>query len=34
MKQMTFTDIEYAARRRTTKREEFLEMMEKLVPWD
>lgn len=34
MKQMTFTDIEYSARRRITKREEFLTMMDELCPWD
>jgi IS5 family transposase len=34
MKQLTFTDIEYAARRRITKREEFLKMMDEICPWD
>ena len=28
MKQQTFTDLEYAGRKRKTKREEFLEIME------
>jgi IS5 family transposase len=33
MKQITFTDIEYANRKRITKREEFLDMMEAIIPW-
>ena len=32
-KQSSFTDIEYSQRRRKTKREEFLEKMDKVVPW-
>jgi IS5 family transposase len=32
--QKTFTDIEYESRKRKTKREEFLEMMDKIIPWD
>jgi IS5 family transposase len=31
--QYNFTDIEYAQRRKKTKRDEFLEMMDKMVPW-
>lgn len=34
MSQMTFTDIEYSNRKRRTKREEFLEIMEEIIPWD
>ena len=34
MKQQTFTDIEYSNRRRKTKREEFLEAMDEIIPWD
>ena len=33
MNQMTFTDIEYFNRRRKTKREEFLDAMDKIIPW-
>ena len=33
MKQLTFTDIEYAVRRRKTKREEFLDKMDEIIPW-
>ena len=33
MKQLTFTDIEYAGRRRKTKREEFLDKMDEIIPW-
>lgn len=32
--QLSFTDIEYSNRRHITKREEFLNMMEKVLPWD
>lgn len=32
-KQMNFTDIEYGNRRRVTKREEFLNKMETVIPW-
>ena len=32
-KQNTLTDIEYENRRKKTRREEFLETMEKIVPW-
>ena len=33
MNQQTFSDIEYANRKRITKREEFLNSMDKIVPW-
>ena len=33
MNQLSFSDIEYSNRRRTTKREEFLNSMEKIIPW-
>lgn len=33
MKQQTFSDIEYANRRRKTKREAFLDSMEAIIPW-
>ena len=31
--QQSFTDIEYGNRKRKTKRDKFLEAMEKMVPW-
>jgi IS5 family transposase len=34
MKQQTFSDVEYSGRGRITKREEFLETMNKIIPWD
>ncbi len=34
MKQETFTDIEYSFRKKKTKREEFLETMGEIIPWD
>jgi IS5 family transposase len=34
MKQTTFTDIEYAGRKKITRREEFLDMMDEIIPWD
>ena len=34
MKQQTFSDIEYSNRKRKTRREEFLAMMDRIVPWD
>ena len=34
MKQETFTDMEYSNRKHQTKREEFLEIMEHVIPWD
>jgi len=33
-KQQSFADLEYANRKRKTKREEFLEIMEEVIPWD
>ena len=33
MKQQSFTEIEYENRKRRTKRDEFLERMERLIPW-
>ena len=32
MKQETFTDIEYSFRKKKTKREEFLEIMDEIIP--
>lgn len=32
--QISFTDMEYSGRKRKTKREEFLEMMDEIIPWD
>lgn len=32
--QVTFTDVEYANRKRTTKKEEFLRMMNEIIPWE
>ena len=34
MKQDTFTDIEYRMRKKKTKREEFLEIMDESILWD
>lgn len=34
MNQQTFSDIEYSKRRKKTKREEFLEAMDTIIPWD
>ena len=34
MKQVSFTEIEYGLRKRTTKREEFLRAMDEFIPWD
>ena len=34
MKQQSFCDIEYSNRRRKTKREEFLDSMNEIIPWD
>lgn len=34
MKQQTFTDMEYSFRKKKTKREEFLEIMDEIIPWD
>ena len=33
MSQQTFSDIEYANRKRKTKREGFLESMDSVIPW-
>lgn len=33
MKQQTFSDIEYSNRRKKTKREEFLNSMDRIIPW-
>ena len=33
MNQLTFSDIEYANRKKKTKREEFLDAMEEIIPW-
>jgi len=32
--QINFTDMEYSRRKRKTKREEFLEIMNEIIPWD
>lgn len=34
MRQQTFTDIEYACRKRQTKRDEFLKIMDEIIPWE
>ena len=34
MKQGTFTDMEYSGRKKKTRREEFLEIMDEIIPWD
>ena len=34
MKQQTFTDIEYSNRRKKTKRDEFLGIMNEIIPWE
>ena len=31
---MTFSDLEYSMRKRKTKREEFLDIMDEIIPWD
>ena len=31
--QYTFTDMEYAARKRATRKDEFLRQMDKMIPW-
>ncbi len=33
-KQQTFSDVEYSGRKRVTKREEFLKIMDEIIPWD
>jgi IS5 family transposase len=32
-RQTTFTDLEYAGRKRNSRREMFLEVMDALIPW-
>ena len=34
MNQQTFSDIEYSNRKKKTKREEFLDSMDEIIPWD
>lgn len=34
MKQVRFSDFEYSNRKKKTKREEFLEIMDEIIPWD
>lgn len=34
MSQQSFADVEYANRKRRTKRDEFLEIMEEVIPWE
>ena len=34
MKQESFSDIEYSCRKKKTKREEFLKIMDDIIPWD
>lgn len=34
MRQQTFTDMEYSCRKKKTKRKEFLEIMDEIIPWD
>lgn len=34
MKQERFSDMEYRCRKEKTKREEFLEIMDEIIPWD
>lgn len=34
MKQQTFSDVEYSGRSRITKREEFLDIMNEIIPWE
>jgi IS5 family transposase len=34
MSQQSFSDMEYSMRKRTTKREEFLDIMNEIIPWD
>ena len=34
MKQESFSDMEYRCWRKKTKREEFLEIMDEIIPWD
>ena len=34
MRQASFSDVEYSLRKRTTRREEFLKIMDDIIPWD
>jgi len=34
MKQQSFSDYEYSHLRNKTQREEFLEIMDEIIPWD
>lgn len=34
MKQQTLSDMEYSNRKKKTKREEFLDIMDEIIPWD
>ena len=34
MSQMTFRDYEYSLRKRKTKQEEFLNIMNEIIPWE
>ena len=34
MKQQTLSDMEYSCRKKKTKREEFLEIMDEIIPWE
>ena len=34
MNQTTFSNIEYGNRKRITKREEFLDIMDEIIPWE
>ena len=34
MKQQTLSDMEYSYRKKKTKREKFLEIMDEIEPWD
>ena len=34
MSQMTFSDFEYSNRKKKTKKEEFLDVMEEIIPWN
>lgn len=34
MVQQSFSDMEYSLRKRTTKREEFLDIMDEIIPWE
>jgi hypothetical protein len=34
MSQQSFSDMEYSLRKRTTKRDEFLDIMDEIIPWE